>query len=438
MNTQKAIGIDPDSQKIVCVMVDSLVPSKKFNRTFSLTNQGLENFIKWVQEENAIIALEGLNGQSCCVEETLRKNDIIFHSFKPGDVEIFRRAVLGRNKNNKRDAESVARFALALEGQGKLKDYKRVWFPDATLQNLTREHQRLTKKITIEVSSLWKAVKSVSSDLYLFLGGNHPDSEIKTNILKQKGILTLLAYKTDISEWKNMSEDEILSAMGGKRYKNREKTITELKKIVSKIYSVSPADMLVVKNTVARLLLDKVQKHDVEQMIAQVTENNKSVKILSELNGIGVITASIIVAETVDIRRFINDDRYASYSGFGMHQKSTGDETKTQRLVHTKKFNHRLKNAFMMAAKNIVLHNPDLHIAGYFNNLRKKGLSIIESRKRVARALIRKFFKMLRSVTQVEILNIVDLKQKSRKGMASGQDRSGNSTISNIPLSAYK
>ncbi len=437
MIVKKAIGIDPDSQKIVCVMIDSSEPQFKMNRTFSLTDQGLKDFIVWVKKEDeAMISLEGLNGQSRPIEEILRKNGIVFYSFKPSDVESFRRVVLGRNKNNKRDAESVARFALALDGQGKLDNYKRLWFPDAGLQNLTREYQRLTKKVTVEISSLWKAIKAVSSDLYLFLGGNYPDSEMKSNILNQKGILLLLSSTPDVSEWKKLSTDEILLIMGGQRYKNREKMIAELKKVISNVNNTSLADMLVVKNIVNRLLLDKSQKRDVEKMIKQITTENESVKSLLKLKGIGVITASIIVAETIDIRRFTSDDRYASYSGFGMNQKSTGDESKVQRLVHSMKFNHRLKNAYMTAAKSIVLHNPDLHIAGYFKNLRKKGLSIIEARKRVARALIRDFYKLLKAINPAEVLNIIDIKQNSRKSMASDQDRSGIPTISNIPLSA--
>ena len=439
MKIRKAIGIDPDSQSLVCVLVDPLITGQIKNRSFSLTNDGLTNFVKWVKkEDDIIIALEGLNGQSRPIEDELRKNKLVFYSFKPSDVKKFRESVLGRNKNNKRDAEAAARYAISLESQNKLENYKRVWFADAALQNLTREYERITKKITEEVSTLWKAIKAMSQDLYLLLGGNHPDSNIKTNILQQKGILALLTEEIDVSEWKNMSESEILAIMGGKKYKNREKQIVELKKIVSEIHTVFPADMLVAKNTVTRLVLAKSQKHDVEKMIKQITADNLNVQTLSALDGIGTVTASIIVAETIEIRRFINDDRYASYSGFGMNQKSTGPETKPQRLVHTRNFNHRLKNAFMTASKSFVLHNPESHLAGYFKNLRKKGLSIIEARKRVARALIRKFFKMLQSVNKINESNIIDIKQISRKGMASGQDRSGNSTISNIPLSACK
>ncbi|MCK5491739.1 MAG: transposase, partial [Candidatus Omnitrophica bacterium] len=158
MNTRKAIGIDPDSQSLVCVLIDPLITGQIKNRSFAMTNDGLTDFVKWVKKEaDIIIALEGLNGQSRPIENVLRKNKLIFYSFKPGDVEIFRQAVLGRNKNNKRDAEAVGRYALALEAQSKLENYKRVWFADAALQNLTREYERITKKITEEVSTLWKA-----------------------------------------------------------------------------------------------------------------------------------------------------------------------------------------------------------------------------------------------------------------------------------------
>jgi transposase len=70
-----------------------------------------------------LIAIEGSGGQSRPIEKLLREAGLIFYSFKPADTDKFRKAVLGQNKNNQRDAESVARYALALQAQGKLDRY---------------------------------------------------------------------------------------------------------------------------------------------------------------------------------------------------------------------------------------------------------------------------------------------------------------------------
>jgi len=87
---------------------------------------------------------------------------------------------LGQNKNNKKDAESVARYAMALEAQGKLENWRRVWVCDEQLQSLTRSYAQRTKESTREVNRLWKLLKEASVDLYLALGGGHPGIDIPT------------------------------------------------------------------------------------------------------------------------------------------------------------------------------------------------------------------------------------------------------------------
>ena len=58
-----------------------------------------------------------------------------------------------------------------------------------------------------------------------------------------------------------------------------------------------------------------------------------------------------MIAEIIDIRRFSREDNLAGYMGLGMREYSTGDST---RMVHSQLFNHRLKDAFMTAARNYV------------------------------------------------------------------------------------
>jgi len=130
---KSAIGIDPDSTGLVCALVkgqDRLVIKKGF----LATETDLGKFLRWVKAEGeVIVAIEGSNGQSRPIEKTLREASVMFYSFKPADMEKFRKAVLGQNKDNERDAESVAHYALALEAQGKLEQYRRVWFADMEL-----------------------------------------------------------------------------------------------------------------------------------------------------------------------------------------------------------------------------------------------------------------------------------------------------------------
>jgi hypothetical protein len=168
---------------------------------------------------------------------------------------------------------------------------------------------------------------------------------------------------------------------------------------------------------------------EMQKMIAEITADNRAVKALEEYRGFSVITAATMVAEIIDIRRFVNDDRLASYAGLGRREYSTGDRSM---MIPSQQFNHRLKDILMTAARNFVRYNPDSHLAGYFRNLVKKGMKPTEARKRVARALVRMILRKLRSL----VSEGSEQNKRSESDMASGLDSRGElCRISNISLS---
>lgn len=392
MKLKNAIGIDPDSKGFYCYLV-RIGDSKSESMSFLATADGLQKFILWVRkQDDVIVGIEGCNGQSKPIEKILRKEGIVFYSFKPSDVAKFRKVVLGQNKNNKRDAESVARFAMALESQCKLASYKRVWFPDEELQYLTRSYAQKTKACTSEINRLWKLIRIASVDLYLALGGMNNDVGISENIIQSKGILNLFVNKPDIHEWRNMSEIDLVMNMGGEKYSVRNSIAQDLLKLSRTFSPIRDALILMIKNTAMHISILLDQKREIENMLRKVTRDNGAVKSLIEIRGISTLTACKLIAEIINIRRFLRDDSLACYSGLGMKQHGTGDYDKD---VPYSFFNARLKDAFMMAAKNFVKYNPDSHLTGYHRNLLKGGMKKIEARKRVARGLVRMIFKRL-------------------------------------------
>jgi hypothetical protein len=140
-----------------------------------------------------------------------------------------------------------------------------------------------------------------------------------------------------------------------------------------------------------------------------------------------------MIAEIIDIRRFAREDSLACYCGFGMREHSTGQTTS---MRPTELFNHRLKDAFMKAARNVVFYNPDSHLAGYYRNLLKAGMSQVQAMKRVARALVRVLFRKLSALpVAVETeAQTEDDKGLGEGAMASGATRSGQSHVSDIAL----
>ena len=106
---RKAIGIDPDSKGYICCLVEA-DENQTSRKGYVTTVNDLESLLRWVKGEGeVIVAVEGSNGYSRPVEQAFRAEGILFHSLRPSDVSKFRKVVLGRNKNNEKDAETVAR-----------------------------------------------------------------------------------------------------------------------------------------------------------------------------------------------------------------------------------------------------------------------------------------------------------------------------------------
>jgi transposase len=437
MQERNAIGIDPDAQGFVCAYVKRS-EARVATKGYMATDSDLKSFLTWVQGEgDVIIAIEGSNGWSKPLEKVLREAAIVFYSFKPADTDKFRKAVLGQNKTNRKDAESVGRYAMALEAQGKLDQYRRVWFPDMDLQLLTRSHKSLTEELTAKVNRLWKMLRYASPDLYLALGGKNPEVHSSPRVLKNQGILNLLTSTPDVGRWKSLSDEQILEAMGGRAYKGRRAFVEQLRKVMGSFQPASEAMALLLRTSAEDIQRLKEELHGIEGMLQKLTAENAAVRELCAMKGIATNTASKMIAEIIDIRRFAREDSLVCYSGLGMQEHSTGQTTN---MVSSELFNHRLKDAFMTAAKNFVNCNPESHIAGYHRNLVKAGMSRLEATKRVARALVRVIYRRLSVVTaqpsETETKISGEHHERGESVVASGLTRSGQSHESNTPPSS--
>jgi transposase len=431
-----AIGIDPDSRGLVCALVNAET-TQVITRGFLATEEGLAQMLRWVSKQGQVlVAVEGTHGQSQPIEKAFREAGIVFYSFRPGDTDKFRKAVLGQNKNNQRDAESVACYALALESQGRLERYKRVWFPDMNLQLLTRRWESLSQQITAEVNRLWKLLRYASVDLYLALGGKNPQVDCQEQKgLKNQGFLTLLASQPDIGTWKTLSDEQLLQAMGGGNYKGRSTLITNLRPLMQSFPSLSASLALLLKSSALQIQRFRDEQLDLSRALEDLSLQSIPTQTLSSVRGIGIPTASTLTAEIIDIRRFAAEDSLACYSGLGMNEHSTGQ---TVRMLPTRQFNHRLKDAFMTAALNYVHYNPDSHLAGYHRNLIRKGMDRTQATKRVARALVRVVYRLLSGLPTADGCSSEQKINGGESEVASGQRRSDRSRRSNTSPSTPK
>ena len=316
MKQRNAIGIDPDSQGFVCAYVKGS-DTKVANKGYLATDSDLKSFLRWVKgEKDVVVAIEGSNGLSKPIEKVLREAGIVFYSFKAADTNRFRKAVLGQNKNNQKDSESVARYAMALEAQGKLENYRRVWFADMELQLLTRRYGILAKQLTAEGNRLWKLLRYACPDLYLALSGKNPEVECGQKMVKSQGILNLLISTPDVGQWNSLSDEQMLEAMGGENYKGRRELIQELRKVMGSFQLASDSMSLLLSSSARQIQRLKEEQRFIVRMLEKVTVGNAAVQALQQMRGIGTVTATTMIAEIVDIRRFAREDSLACYCGF--------------------------------------------------------------------------------------------------------------------------
>ena len=435
MGTRNAIGVDPGSKGFLCAFVKT-DEAKVVTKGYTVSRNDLASFIRWVKGAGEVtVAIEGLSGISGPIEKALREAGIVFYSFKASAMAAFRRTVMGQNKNDAKDAEAVARFAIALEAQGILDRYRRVWLPNEELRTLSRFYERKSMQTTASINELWKLLRQASPDLYLLLQNGTPEIEMPSNVVTAQGLLALFSVKPDPGDWKHLSQQQLYEAMGGRHFHERRSLIEKLQKAAATLPSTS-ATMALLIQTEARQI--ECLKHDLEvikKRLDELIEPSATAQKLLGNRGIGTITAATMTAEIIDIRRFASEDRLASYSGLGRREHVSGE---TARMVPTHNFNRRLKDAFMTAAKNFVRFNPDSHLSGYYRNLIKAGMTPLEATKRVARALVRVIYKQLSELIATDCGMDGDEGQTQQAGsdMASGLPRGKNFNPSNMSLPA--
>ena len=400
MDLHNIIGIDPDAMGFECALVDAKNSTQKVIRKhFYVSSEHLAEFVAWTKSiNNVVVAIEGIGGQSAPIEKALRIAGIDFYSFKPIDVTKARELLIGENKDNANDAESTARLVIQFNVNDMLEKHKQIHLIDDGLRDLTRVYQSFVSKRTSYINLLWKELRKASADLYLFLCGAHLDATKKDSILGNIAILLLFINASDIGKWHTMSDEEMLKTMGGRKYKSVMQHITHLKNVSSKCNEIPFSLVLSIQSLANIIMQHNLQIKAIQNQLIQVAKKNPYITKLASFKGIGIVSAAIIVAETITISRFKTNDNLASYCGLGRKSSSSGNESEGKKSRPSTKYNRRLKNVFLTIARTYVQFNAKEHLSMYYKNLVKKGMKPLEARKRVARGLVRNFFKELKSI----------------------------------------
>lgn len=240
-------------------------------------------------------------------------------------------------------------------------------------------------------------IHGISGDLFLALR-NPSEDEHQAKGLSPEWLLKLLSSYPDINSWQTFTRERIIREMAEHR-KNVIGKVLQLKDIVTDIRSLSAVEQVTLQVTASTALALKQAVKSLYRQLDKETEKNVAAKHLRTYKGIGPVISALIVSEVADITRFPNNNHLASYAGLGRQEFKTGS-SRNERSPHL--FNRRLKNALMTGARCYTLFNPDSHLTGYYRSLGSKGMKQTERYKRVARALVRRFYRDLKMIAASE------------------------------------
>jgi transposase len=219
--------------------------------------------------------------------------------------------------------------------------------------------------------------------------------------------------------------------IAGGSHRGREPLLQALHLLSAKLQPFSSTTTLLIQSSAAVLLVLFATLEKLERQLHELSNENQAIRCLCGHRGITVLTAATMIAEIVDVRRFPTSNHLASYAGLARHEHKTGRSgSEITSPVH----NHRLKNAFFSAARNITLHNPDSHLAAYYRSLVKRGMPITEAHKRVGRALVRRIYRELKAISEQQPKN----PEATEGAMVTGPDRGATKAPSDMTPSTMQ
>lgn len=138
-------------------------------------------------------------------------------------------------------------------------------------------------------------------------------------------------------------------------------------------------------------------KEEYEKKFEWWCKRNKLLKILLDVNGIGVIGAVKILATVIDARRFPDCGHYLAYCGLVKLEKTSGNRSYGKRKP---RYSRVLKSVYKMAA--LVATQGENPMRDYYDYLLGKGVAEHNARNAVARYIAKVTYGMLKSGEKYE------------------------------------
>ena len=297
----------------------------------------------------------------------------------------------GEDKTDHLDALATA--AVVLRAYESLPDVKPVREAVQATRELSRYHEQLVKEQTAAINRL-----------HNLLAKQYPGYKSFFNPIT--GVTALAFWRTypTPDHLEDVSVDELAEFFYEKSHHriNHEASQKKAQLILESCEQVLSSNQGLLIKAQAQMIQDLAGRLAELQQSIEYIEAQLQVVVsatgqqLETFNGLGIVLAGRLVADTVTTERFDNDpNRYASYNGTAPAVKGSGQH---YRHVENKRCNRRLKNALHQMAINAARHEP--LSKEYYNHLvEEKGMERNHAIKRLMRRLSDIVFAMMRDKT---------------------------------------
>lgn len=312
----------------------------------------------------------------------------------------------GEDKTNRLDALSTA--AIVFRAYERLPDVTAVQEATQATQELSRYREQLVKEQTANLNRLHR-----------HLANQYP--AYKTFFSKLNGVTALhfwATYPTPAhlrattpEELADFFHEKSKHSLGTEAARQKARHIfnTLDDAPLSDLALLAEAQGTIIRDLAQRLLQLKRSIEDVEALLAETVPATG--QQLETFQGIGLVSAAVLIGETRDTARFNHDkDRFARYNGTAPVTKGTG---KHARQVENHWCNRRLKSTLNQLALTARQNEP--LSAQYYQACLGRGLDPREADKRLMRRLSDILFAMMRDRTPYDP-EIHRRKQQLHKG----------------------
>ncbi|RKZ19711.1 IS110 family transposase [bacterium] len=385
------IDISKDTHHVCVLLPDNNTQELKVKHETKKLREFVEH-LKRLQEEyqaEVVIGLEAINGYASPLDKMLIDAGFRVLNINSARLYNFRRLYGAPFKNDPHDARLIATYIRS----GEVLEHKNLK-PAIEVKEIPPVHRKL-RRLSRYRNELVREKVRVSNRLTKLLGEYAPLFLSLGPVSKNKALWKFLARYPYVSEWKSLSEGEIVDISFGDGYRIGRKRARKIKEVLEMVEVYEREDEeeigMIVRDYAMRLLELSGKIKEVDEKIMEAGEESEVYMRLLEEPGISHGIASVIVGEIGTILRFDRESSFAAYNGSGVLDDQSGKKKNTKKIIL---YNRELKRAMRnWAYARMRCHEETKR---YYLKKRKEGKTHLQALKCIERILSRKLYKLLR------------------------------------------